>query len=206
MQADLKSMNVRVQFFSRLRDLAGLSEMELEVQKATNVTELLDILYSRTPALRSVAKILERSGNAEIAAAHKLNHSLQVVPLLSCDPDLPFLELALDFEVLRFDGVNDFLRLVAFEPLLNFQFLSGVAKRRDGGLDLLDVAQVHSPLAQFPNDDLAQTSQPGRIFGRESDLVFLRQDFRDAPLEIKPRRQFLARLIERIINFLRVHF
>lgn len=52
MQADLKSMNVRVQFFSRLRDLAGLSEMELEVQKTTNVTELLDILYSRTPALR----------------------------------------------------------------------------------------------------------------------------------------------------------
>ena len=139
------------------------------------------------PSVTSVAKILERSGNAEIAAAHKLNHSLQVVPLLSCDPDLAFLKLALDFEILPFDGVNDFLRLVAFEPLLNFQFLPGVTKRRDGGLDLLDVAQVHSPLAQFPNDDLAQTSQPGRIFGRESDLVFL-GDKISATLPLKSNR------------------
>ena len=49
-------------------------------------------------------------------------------------------------------------------------------------------------------------SQPRCILGRESDLVFLRYDFGDAPLEIEARRQFLARLIERIINFLRVHF
>ena len=41
-------MNVHVQFFSRLRDLAGVSEMELEVPEATKVAELLEILYSRT--------------------------------------------------------------------------------------------------------------------------------------------------------------
>ena len=45
-------MNVHVQFFSRLRDLAGVSEMEVEVPEATKVAGLLDILYSRTPALR----------------------------------------------------------------------------------------------------------------------------------------------------------
>lgn len=45
-------MNVHVQFFSRLRDLAGVSEMELEVPEATKVAGLLDILYSSTPALR----------------------------------------------------------------------------------------------------------------------------------------------------------
>jgi molybdopterin converting factor small subunit len=45
-------MNVHVQFFSRLRDLAGVSEMELEVPEATKIAELLEILYSRTPALR----------------------------------------------------------------------------------------------------------------------------------------------------------
>ena len=45
-------MNVHVQFFSRLRDLAGESELELEVSERTRVAELLDILYSRTPALR----------------------------------------------------------------------------------------------------------------------------------------------------------
>jgi molybdopterin converting factor small subunit len=45
-------MNVHLQFFSRLRDLAELSEMELDVPEATRVDELLDILYSRMPALR----------------------------------------------------------------------------------------------------------------------------------------------------------
>jgi molybdopterin synthase sulfur carrier subunit len=45
-------MNVQVQFFSRLRELAGVSEMELEVPEAIKVAELLEILYSSTPALR----------------------------------------------------------------------------------------------------------------------------------------------------------
>jgi molybdopterin converting factor small subunit len=45
-------MNVHVQFFSRLRDLAGVSEIELDVPEATKVAELLEILYLRTPALR----------------------------------------------------------------------------------------------------------------------------------------------------------
>ena len=44
-------MKVHVQFFSRLRDLAGVSEMELEVPEATKAAQLLEILYSRTPAL-----------------------------------------------------------------------------------------------------------------------------------------------------------
>ena len=43
-------MNVHVQFFSRLRDLAG--ESELEVPERTTVAELLGILYARAPALR----------------------------------------------------------------------------------------------------------------------------------------------------------
>jgi molybdopterin converting factor small subunit len=45
-------MNVHVQFFSRLRDLTGVSEMELAVPEATGVAGLLEILYSRTPTLR----------------------------------------------------------------------------------------------------------------------------------------------------------
>jgi molybdopterin converting factor subunit 1 len=45
-------MKVRVQFFSRLRDLAGLSETEIEVPEETKAAELLEALYSRTPSLR----------------------------------------------------------------------------------------------------------------------------------------------------------
>jgi molybdopterin synthase sulfur carrier subunit len=45
-------MNVHVQFFSRLRDLAGVSEMELDLREGTTAIELLETLYATTPALR----------------------------------------------------------------------------------------------------------------------------------------------------------
>lgn len=45
-------MKVHVQFFSRLRDLAGASEMELNVPESTTAADVLEILYSRAPGLR----------------------------------------------------------------------------------------------------------------------------------------------------------
>ena len=45
-------MKVHVQFFSRLRDLVGVQEVELDVPDATTAADLLEIFYSRTHALR----------------------------------------------------------------------------------------------------------------------------------------------------------
>jgi molybdopterin converting factor small subunit len=45
-------MKVSVQFFSRLRDLAGGSETEIDIPEGTKAADLLDMLYTRTPALR----------------------------------------------------------------------------------------------------------------------------------------------------------
>lgn len=45
-------MKVHLQFFSRLRDLAGVSEMETDVPEGATVADLLEFLYLRTPALR----------------------------------------------------------------------------------------------------------------------------------------------------------
>ncbi len=61
-------MNVDIQFFSRLRELAGISEMELEVPEATKVAELLEILYSRTPALRDWDKSILVAAGVEFVA------------------------------------------------------------------------------------------------------------------------------------------
>jgi molybdopterin synthase sulfur carrier subunit len=56
-------MKVHVQFFSRLRELVGRSEMDLDFPAAGTVADLLDLLYSRTPALREWDKsILVASG------------------------------------------------------------------------------------------------------------------------------------------------
>ena len=56
-------MKIHVQFFSRLRDLVGAPEIDFEVPERTTAAELLEILYSKTPALRDWDKsILVASG------------------------------------------------------------------------------------------------------------------------------------------------
>ena len=56
-------MKVHVRFFSRLRELAGASEMELEVSERMTAADLLEIIYSTAPALRDWDKsILIASG------------------------------------------------------------------------------------------------------------------------------------------------
>src|SRR3982074_836598 len=111
-----------------------------------------------------IAEIFEVRGDAEIATAHESDDSLKIVALLPSHANLPLLELALDFEVLRFDRVNNFLRFVPLQTLLNFQFLAGMAQRRNGGLYLLHIPQIHAPFAQFADDDLAQAAQTRRVF------------------------------------------
>ena len=56
-------MKIKVQFFSRLRDLVGQPEIEMEVPDGTTASDLLAMLYNRTPALRAWDKsILVASG------------------------------------------------------------------------------------------------------------------------------------------------
>src|SRR3984893_16108253 len=59
-------MKVHVQFFSRLRDLAGRSEMELEVPAGGTAADLLDNIYSQTPALREWDKSILVASGVEI--------------------------------------------------------------------------------------------------------------------------------------------
>jgi len=44
-------MRVRVQFFSRLREVAGVGELECEVPIGATVNDLLSLLYRDHPAL-----------------------------------------------------------------------------------------------------------------------------------------------------------
>ena len=49
-------MNVPVQFYAQLRDLAGISELEVEMPSGATVNDLLQAIYQRTPALRAQDK------------------------------------------------------------------------------------------------------------------------------------------------------
>jgi molybdopterin converting factor small subunit len=48
-----EKITVHIQFFSRLRDLVGASEMDLELPATSRASDLLDTLYSRMPTLRA---------------------------------------------------------------------------------------------------------------------------------------------------------
>jgi MoaD family protein len=46
-------MKVRVQFYSQLRDLTGVQELDLDLPDKATVSDLLEKLYREKPALRS---------------------------------------------------------------------------------------------------------------------------------------------------------
>jgi molybdopterin converting factor small subunit len=51
-------MKVRVQFYAQLRDLAGVSELDIEVRPEATVNDLLAALYTQKPALRAHDKTI----------------------------------------------------------------------------------------------------------------------------------------------------
>lgn len=51
-------MEVRVCFFSHLRDLASTGEVNLEVEEGTTVAGLLERLYKRSPTLKGADKTI----------------------------------------------------------------------------------------------------------------------------------------------------
>jgi molybdopterin converting factor small subunit len=46
-------MNVRVQFYSQLRDLSGVAELDVDLGERSTVRELLETIYEQKPALRA---------------------------------------------------------------------------------------------------------------------------------------------------------
>jgi len=61
-------MKVHVQFFSRLRELAGVSEVELELSSGATAADLLEVLYLRTPALRDWDKSILVAAGVEFVS------------------------------------------------------------------------------------------------------------------------------------------
>jgi molybdopterin converting factor small subunit len=49
---------MKVVFFSQLRDLAGVAELDVDLAEGTNVAQLLEQLYQQSPALRAHDKTI----------------------------------------------------------------------------------------------------------------------------------------------------
>lgn len=46
-------MNIHVQFYAQLRDLAGVSKVDLDLPQGATVAELIERIYALKPALRA---------------------------------------------------------------------------------------------------------------------------------------------------------
>lgn len=51
-------MRVRVQFFSQLRDLAGVAELEVDLADSATVAQMLEQVYQKFPPLRAHDKTI----------------------------------------------------------------------------------------------------------------------------------------------------
>ncbi len=67
-------MNVHVQFYAQLRDLAGIREQDVDLAEGSTVGDLLGKIYCQMPALRPHDKsILIGAGVEFVDRNHKLN-------------------------------------------------------------------------------------------------------------------------------------
>ena len=76
-------MKVCVQFFSRLKDIAGNSELEIEIKDGASVDDLLGELYQRLPALRDWDKTILIGAGVEFVGREYLlqpNEQISIMP------------------------------------------------------------------------------------------------------------------------------
>jgi MoaD family protein len=76
-------MKVHVQFFSRLRDLAGKAETDFEVPEGRTVADLLETIYFETPGLRDWDKSILVAAGVEFVQrdyALKSGDQISVMP------------------------------------------------------------------------------------------------------------------------------
>ena len=72
-------MQIAVQYFSQLRELAGVTEETVELPAAATITDLLDRLYQLHPGLRQWDRqILLGIGVEFVERAHQLRPDEQV--------------------------------------------------------------------------------------------------------------------------------
>ena len=76
-------MKIEVQFFSRLRDLAGTNHLTLDLPEGATVGDLLARLYAESPALTGWDKTLLTAVGLEFAGRTQVLHegdSVSVMP------------------------------------------------------------------------------------------------------------------------------
>ena len=75
-------MNIEVQFFSRLRDLAAGSKLDLDLPAGTTVADLLALLYRQYPAMQPWDAHLLIAVGLDYAARDQVLHAGESVSIM----------------------------------------------------------------------------------------------------------------------------
>ena len=76
-------MQVQVQFFSNLKELAGASTRLIEIPQGSRVADLLDVIYAHDPALRAWDKSILIGAGVEFVErdyALRPNEDIAIMP------------------------------------------------------------------------------------------------------------------------------
>jgi molybdopterin converting factor small subunit len=76
-------MNVRVQFYAQLRDIAGKSDSTVDIPANGTVSDLLHELYQKNPSLRSHDKTILVGAGLEFVGRDyiiKPNETISIMP------------------------------------------------------------------------------------------------------------------------------
>ena len=76
-------MQIQVQFFSNLKDVAGESTCLVEIPQGSHVSDLLDVIYARAPALRAWDKSILIGAGVEFVErdyALRPNEDIAIMP------------------------------------------------------------------------------------------------------------------------------
>ena len=75
----MTQMKIRVQLYAQLRDLAGVSKLDVDIREAGTVAELLEAIYKIVPTLRAHDKsILVGAGVDFVERDHVLSKDEEI--------------------------------------------------------------------------------------------------------------------------------
>ncbi len=77
-----QKMRVRVQFYAQLRDLVGVPEKDVDLPLGSTVRDLIEKIYSQTPALRAHEKTILIGAGVEFVDRNYQMHDGEEIAIM----------------------------------------------------------------------------------------------------------------------------
>src|SRR3989338_8588963 len=138
------------------------------------------------------------------AVAQGLDRPLQFVLVPALDPDLVRLDGRLDLEPAPLEDLDDLLRLILRDPLLQGDLLPEAAA--GGLLRRLEVQPLgrHAACGELLHEDLGHRGELVLVVRSQMDDLLIAADVGDAPLEVVTLPDLLEGLVDGVVHLLQV--